>query len=66
MYCYVISYDIIVSILYTVYCFFSLLYTVKGRRDVDFPLDDYFMALAVLATVRSPYPELVCTTESTE
>ncbi|CAI8055182.1 Deoxycytidylate deaminase [Geodia barretti] len=25
----------------------------KGRRDVDFPLDDYFMSLAVLATCRS-------------
>ena len=25
----------------------------KGRRDVDFPLDDYFMSLAVLAKCRS-------------
>ena len=31
----------------------------KGRRDVDFPFDDYFMALAVLAKVRSPYPKPV-------
>ena len=29
----------------------------KGRRDVDFPLDDYFMSLAVLATCRSVVPE---------
>ena len=49
------------SYVYTSYCYYT-----KGRKDVDFPLDDYFMALAVLATVRSPYPELVCMTESTE
>jgi deoxycytidylate deaminase len=30
-------------------------HTVKGRREVNLPLDDYFMALAVLATTRSPY-----------
>jgi dCMP deaminase len=29
----------------------------KGRRDVDFPLDDYFMSLAVLATCRSVLPK---------
>jgi dCMP deaminase len=27
----------------------------RGRREVNLPLDDYFMALAVLATTRSPY-----------
>ena len=31
----------------------------KGRRDVDFPKDDYFMALALLATSRSPFEEKV-------
>ena len=31
----------------------------KGRQDVDFPHDDYFMALAVLAKSRSPYSKLV-------
>ena len=29
----------------------------KGRRDVDLPQDDYFMALAVLAKSRSPFLE---------
>ncbi|CAI8009575.1 hypothetical protein GBAR_LOCUS6408 [Geodia barretti] len=29
----------------------------KGRRDVDFPLDDYFMSLAVLAKCRSVISE---------
>ena len=33
--------------------------TPKGRRDVDFPFDDYFMALAVLAKTRSPYAKPV-------
>ena len=33
----------------------------KGRRDVDFPKDDYFMALAVLATSRSPFEKKVHT-----
>ncbi|CAI8054395.1 Deoxycytidylate deaminase [Geodia barretti] len=31
----------------------------KGRRDVDFPLDDYFMSLAVLAKCRSVVSERV-------
>ena len=31
----------------------------KGRQDVNFPLDDYFMALAVLATTRSPFTKKV-------
>jgi hypothetical protein len=31
--------------------------TPKGQRDVDFPIDDYFMALAVLAQSRSPFVE---------
>ena len=35
------------------------LYIEKGRGDVDFPLDDYFMAFAVLAKIRSPYPQSV-------
>ena len=37
-----------------------LIDTPKGQRNVNFPLDDYFMALAVLATVRSPFPKEVC------
>ena len=41
---------IIVFILCTVF----LTFIVKGRREVNLPLDDYFMALAVLATTRSP------------
>ena len=28
-------------------------------KDVDFPLDDYFMALAILATTRSGSPDPV-------
>ena len=44
-------YNIIVSIILC--AFFT--FTVKGRREVNLPLDDYFMALAVLATTRSPY-----------
>ena len=32
---------------------------VSQMRDVDFPLDDYFMALAILATTRSESPNPV-------
>lgn len=35
----------------------------KGKREVDFPLDDYFMALAVLGCVRSQCKIKVSTSE---
>ena len=40
-------------------CYGNFVYTdePKGRRDVDLPFDDYFMALAVLAKSRSVYPK---------